>query len=123
MSQKKPVASNILGILNELMQKNYLNDFILVGGTSLALQIKHRVSVDLDLFCTEPFDTRDLKEYSLTELLELYQEKFKHTAIFHVIKSITYFNDAEKDADPVVFNRKINWTKVKESIISEVQRL
>lgn len=31
------------------------NNFALAGGTSLALQIGHRRSVDLDLFCTQPF--------------------------------------------------------------------
>ncbi len=33
-----------------------LNNFSLVGGTALALQYGHRVSVDLDLFSYDPFD-------------------------------------------------------------------
>ena len=37
--------------------------FRLVGGTSLALQIGHRVSVDLDLFCADIFDEQSLREY------------------------------------------------------------
>jgi len=31
--------------------------FALAGGTSLALQLKHRHSIDLDIFSTVPFDT------------------------------------------------------------------
>ncbi|MFN0033504.1 MAG: nucleotidyl transferase AbiEii/AbiGii toxin family protein [Saprospiraceae bacterium] len=37
-----------------------LDQFYLVGGTALALQLGHRVSVDLDLFSTEPFDPQTL---------------------------------------------------------------
>ena len=32
------------------------DDFYLAGGTALALQIGHRISVDFDLFCDEPID-------------------------------------------------------------------
>lgn len=32
------------------MKEEKLNDFTLVGGTALALQIGHRISVDIDLF-------------------------------------------------------------------------
>jgi hypothetical protein len=38
------------------MADKELADFYLVGGTSLALQIGHRISVDLDLFSTKDFD-------------------------------------------------------------------
>jgi hypothetical protein len=32
------------------------DDFYLAGGTALALQIGHRLSVDFDLFCDGPID-------------------------------------------------------------------
>ena len=32
------------------------DDFYLAGGTALALQIGHRLSVDFDLFCEGPID-------------------------------------------------------------------
>jgi len=38
--------------------KKYKSQFILVGGTSLALQIGHRRSVDFDLFSKNKFDTQ-----------------------------------------------------------------
>jgi predicted nucleotidyltransferase component of viral defense system len=39
------------------MQDPLLNDFYLVGGTALSLQIGHRISVDIDLFTNLPFDS------------------------------------------------------------------
>lgn len=37
------------------------NNFALAGGTSLALQIGHRKSIDLDIFCTQQFDVKELE--------------------------------------------------------------
>lgn len=37
-------------ILNQLMHAKEFEDFRLVGGTALSLQIGHRISVDIDLF-------------------------------------------------------------------------
>ena len=34
----------------------FKEDFYLAGGTALALQIGHRISVDFDSFTSEPFD-------------------------------------------------------------------
>jgi hypothetical protein len=50
MLQYSAVNKETLGLLRSLMQHDFLTDFNLVGGTALALQIGHRLSVDLDLF-------------------------------------------------------------------------
>jgi len=42
------------------MQDHMLSNFVLVGGTALALQIGHRDSIDLDLFSKDPFDENKL---------------------------------------------------------------
>jgi predicted nucleotidyltransferase component of viral defense system len=60
------------------MQKSYLQQFVLVGGTALALQIGHRKSVDLDMFTIQDFDTENLvplllKDYYLVPTLQLPQ--------------------------------------------------
>ncbi|MFH1375858.1 MAG: nucleotidyl transferase AbiEii/AbiGii toxin family protein [Patescibacteria group bacterium] len=47
-------------------------DFILVGGTALALQIQHRVSFDFDLFTNGKFDT----DFLATELSRAHSEIF-----------------------------------------------
>lgn len=50
-------------LLLDLQQDQYLNDFFLVGGTALALQIGHRYSIDLDLFSLSPFDIGKMGDY------------------------------------------------------------
>lgn len=181
-----------------------LQQFYLVGGTSLALQLGHRFSIDLDLFTTEPFDKQalleilfasfeevslesegtsmlitsieqvkvdfvkmsypvlfptleiegvrllDIKDIApmklkaiaqrgskkdfydmyfllellpLSEMLHLFLEKFKQQEIFHVIKSLTYFEDAEQYPDPFVFDTTITWVDVKKRVSEAVMLL
>lgn len=47
-----------------MQSHDYLKDFILVGGTGLALLIGHRRSVDIDMFTSKDFDA----EYILEKL-------------------------------------------------------
>lgn len=44
------VDLKLLQLLHAIMQSKTFKDFNLVGGTSLALQIGHRISVDIDMF-------------------------------------------------------------------------
>lgn len=69
MLYKETVTSSTLGLLRRLMDDPQLQDFVLVGGTSLALQIGHRVSVDLDLFSISSFEEIALNQY----LIDQYQ--------------------------------------------------
>lgn len=62
MLQTQSVYPATLGLLEKLMCFEPLNDFNLVGGTALALQFGHRVSVDLDFFTKEKFNVQILKE-------------------------------------------------------------
>ena len=64
MNFHKEVASPELATLLEgLMGDEGLRDFHLVGGTALALRFGHRVSVDIDLFSVELFDSAALAEH------------------------------------------------------------
>ncbi len=45
------------------MADEKLKDFNLVGDTSLSLQMGHRMSIDLDLFSTNPFSVEELKDH------------------------------------------------------------
>lgn len=49
--------------------------------------------------------------HSLADMLSVFKAKFKMFEIFHIVKSLTYFEDAESFADPVVFDKKISWEK------------
>jgi len=63
MLRTETVDQGTLECLKTLMQDERLNDFFLVGGTALSLQIGHRISVDLDLFSDKPFDAGKMLEY------------------------------------------------------------
>ena len=71
MVQLQTVEPNTLELLRSLMQKEYLNSFVLVGGTALALQLGNRESIDLDLFSNTDFSSDEL----LSSLLSEYQIK------------------------------------------------
>ena len=63
MLQKQTLAPTTFQLLTRLMHDKEFDAFRLVGGTSLALQMGHRISVDLDLFSSEPFSEQRLREY------------------------------------------------------------
>ena len=50
MLQTATVEEATYELLKKLMKDEMLSDFLLAGGTNLALQIGHRKSIDLDLF-------------------------------------------------------------------------
>ena len=65
MLHKEAVNDNLLELIYELQKQEILSDFLLVGGTALALQLGHRRSVDIDLFSQTPFEPP-----ILTDILE-----------------------------------------------------
>jgi predicted nucleotidyltransferase component of viral defense system len=185
------------------MQKEYLNSFVLVGGTALALQLGNRESIDLDMFSTADFSSNEvlssllndyqivvnnqltqtlistinhvkvdfikfhypfirpfvvidnirmasvediaamkldavtgrgskkdfydlyflLQQFSIDDLFSFYIEKYPHQTTFHVIRSLTYFEDAEIQPNPIVFDKTITWEIVKQKIITTIQGL
>ena len=62
MLHKETVETSTLELLKSLQSEPLLASFNLVGGTSLALRLGHRKSVDLDLFSKEDFDLLEVKE-------------------------------------------------------------
>ena len=56
MLQTSTVKESTLELLRQLQGEAQLSTVRLVGGTALSLQIGHRESEDLDLFCTEPLE-------------------------------------------------------------------
>ena len=63
-----------------------------------------------------------LKEMSLNQILDLYDQKYPDGSRFIAIKSLTYFEDAESDPMPYMFS-DITWEEIKVSIINEVRKL
>lgn len=63
MLHTEVVEGTTLELLRRLQQEEFLQTFCLAGGTSLALYLGHRISVDLDLFTPEPFNTKVLEKF------------------------------------------------------------
>lgn len=63
-----------------------------------------------------------LRLFTLNELLDLYLEKYPDGSLFVAMKSLTYFDDAEQDPMPVMFDN-VEWESVKDSIRNAVSTL
>jgi len=63
MLQKEAIEPRTLQLLKALQADSMFAQFHLAGGTGLALQLGHRLSVDLDLFSLAPFDSSFYLEY------------------------------------------------------------
>jgi hypothetical protein len=183
--------------------KDSVSGFYLAGGTALALELGHRISVDLDFFSINDFSTREisdklkikghleidsiskdtlngsldgvkisffkypykllfptkeyngvaladerdiaamkilaisdrgsrkdfvdlfvlLKAYSFGDILKFFSEKYKeyNYNIFHILKSLVYFSDADLDLEPVYIH-PISWKEVKKFIENIVDK-
>jgi len=62
MLQLKTIHTDTLELLQKLSANDSLNAFALAGGTSLALQLGHRISIDLDFLSVQEFDSNVLLE-------------------------------------------------------------
>jgi len=196
MLHTETVQNTLLELLSGIMSDPLFEEFRLVGGTSLALQIGHRQSIDIDLFGDqelEEYEISDflsqfgkiqvlkkskniliynvngvkvdfvnykypwltsgisenefrlaskkdigamklnaiagrgskkdfidlyflLKEFSLGELIGFYRTKYQDGSEFLVLKSLSYFDDAEIQADPVMLV-EYSWSSIKEVIL------
>lgn len=63
------------------------------------------------------------KKFPLKETLDFYGQKFPDGNQWLVLKSLTYFADAEEDIMPVLLKKKIEWNKVKDYISKEVKKI
>ena len=193
------IDTSTLELLRKLMQVPEFENLRLVGGTSLALQLGHRNSVDIDLFGKMPTDSLELnnilnsiarvsplkkspnifiyllddikvdlvnypypwideelsvnnlrlaskkdiaamklsaitgrgskkdfidlyfllKEFSLNQMLQFYNQKYHDGSEFMVLKSLSYFVDAENDEMPKMFE-KVFWAEIKDTIKQSV---
>lgn len=202
MLYRTAVLPATLELLKNIMAKPALSGFYLAGGTSLALQIGHRLSVDLDFFGNRPFEAQEildeihdlapvsmmsqnknilvlnirevkvdfvnyrypiiappmqedglrllskqdigamkltavagrgrkrdfydlyflLQQYSLSELMRFYLQKFDDGSEFMVVRSLTYFEDADQDEEVTLLKRKVGWDVVKKAITRQVKK-
>jgi len=81
MLQTQTVTADTLALTKQLMANPRLNDFVLVGGTALALTIGHRHSIDIDLFTQNSFDTHAVADMLKTDYGAEYIKTFKNSVI------------------------------------------
>ncbi len=87
---KETVTPELLEVLHKLMSVEELTPFRLVGGTAIALQIGHRKSIDIDLFCNEQVNKRSI--------VASLQQTFANTECFTTSYSINArINDVKID--------------------------
>ena len=193
-----------LDLFEMLSNEDWIKEFYLVGGTSLALQIGHRQSIYFDFFIKKNFTNREiinklvelgnfelfneadntingllnnvnisflkyeypavrkllryknifiadmfdialmklgaisgrgikkdfidlfflLDYYSLEEIFKEYKNKFglEISNNYHLLKSLVYFEDAERQPMPKMI-KKVKWEEVKKSIIQKAKPL
>lgn len=61
-----------------------------------------------------------LKHFTLEVMVNLFKEKFKDHEVFTVYKSLVYFEDADIEPEPILFE-KLDWETVKSEISKEVK--
>lgn len=88
------VSELLKNSLIELMKSHVFNDFRLVGGTALSLQIGHRESIDIDLFSDLEYGTLDFGT------IEKYlTENFQYVDFLNIIPAMgkSYFVGEDKE--------------------------
>lgn len=63
-----------------------------------------------------------LNRFSLPEMLDFYAKKYHDGSVFLVLKSLTYFEDADQDETPKMYV-EYDWEKTKTKIIKEINKL
>lgn len=67
------------------------------------------------------FDLHELlQHYSLAEILGFYKQKYAQNDIWFIVRSLTYFEDAEHSEEPIVLHNQ-KWEQVKLAIINAVE--
>jgi predicted nucleotidyltransferase component of viral defense system len=65
-----------------------------------------------------------LKHYSLQNIVLFCEQKFPETNLYHLFRSLTYFDEAETDSEPVILlNDKVTWDQVKQTILKEARKI
>lgn len=87
MLHKETVKGETFKLLESLMQDEKLSSFNLAGGTSLALLMGHRNSIDLDLFTPKPFDAKELEAH-LTKKYDFQSEYLRGNTLKGTINDV-----------------------------------
>lgn len=63
-----------------------------------------------------------LQHYTLSDILEFYKQKYPEHNIFRALMSLSYFDDAEQQPMPKIFNN-VSWENIKKTVSANVKQL
>jgi Nucleotidyl transferase AbiEii toxin, Type IV TA system len=95
MLQKNAVPAATLDLLKKISTLKELGEFGLGGGTNIALRLGHRLSVDLDFFTNQPFDT--------SQLFQLITNQFPSAELLFEKNQTLMFNIGDTKVDFVLY--------------------
>ena len=81
MLYKETVERQLFELIQQLCVEAELEEFVLVGGTALALQIGQRKSIDIDLFSAAAFDIDDMVVFLVKKYDYNIQNRFKNSLL------------------------------------------
>ncbi|MDA3799787.1 MAG: nucleotidyl transferase AbiEii/AbiGii toxin family protein [Kiritimatiellae bacterium] len=61
--------------------------------------------------------------YSLEKMIEFYNQKYNDGSVFMLLKSLSYFDDADEEVMPKMFDTTLTWKTVKKKITEETKTL
>jgi predicted nucleotidyltransferase component of viral defense system len=79
------VSKRLLTLLRKLGKETIFKDYFLVGGTALALQIGHRISIDIDLFTQKELNIPEITKYLIENYKGKYQLLNSQNMIYQVV--------------------------------------
>jgi len=88
------VSKPLLGCLQKLMANPVFDDFVLVGGTALSLQLGHRMSADIDLFTANDYGSMNLEDIKRALIAD-----------FHYVNGLVTLNDRNLGHTIYIANR------------------
>ena len=65
---------------------------------------------------------RLLDVFSLDQMLSLYKEKFSVSELSFPLRGLMYFDDAEEDPMPEMFDSNFTWENVKKTVVAATRR-
>lgn len=84
---EETVSSTCLLLISELSKFKFLQDFYLVGGTALSLQLGHRISIDLDFFSSKEFRLNTIFD-ELKKHFQVEERRLSHTNILYELNGV-----------------------------------
>lgn len=97
--------------------RNFKNNFYLAGGTSLALQIGHRDSIDFDFFCEADIHTARLFErlrkiFEDHKLLKIQEEVNTLTVLIDESVKVSFFTYRYKLIDKTISDKHLTYASM-----------